>query len=280
MAEDQDEARGGGHRAGGHAARSGHAAAGTQSLGRGLGLLRLVAAAGPAGLRVTDVAARAGLHLATAHRQMAALLREGFVAQDPATRHYTAGPELLSLAFAAGHRFGLESRILPMLDRLAAATGDVVYATARSGAEAVCLARREGSYPIRALPVTPGMRRPLGVGAGSLSILANLPEAEAEAILQQNAAGYAAIGQSVESIRGFMRRAQREGHALNDAEIIPGMVAMALPVFAEAGRPALGISIVAIEARMTSERRAEILALLRRETAAVAHPAPAWSPAG
>ena len=116
-----------------HALAAEHAAAGPKSLGRGLAVLRLVSSAGPGGLKVSEIAMRSGLHVATAHRQLAALTREGFIAQDTATRSYMAGPELLAMAFQAQHRYGLDSAILPVLERLAELTGDVVYATTRAG---------------------------------------------------------------------------------------------------------------------------------------------------
>ena len=242
-----------------------HAAAGTQSIGRALALLRLVAAAGPAGMKVSEAAGRAGLHVATAHRLLAALARERFVTQDNASRCYLPGPELLAMAFQAQHRYGLESRLVPLLERLAAATGDVVYATVRAGDEAVCLVRREGDFPIRALPIGPGTRRPLGIGAGSLAILAFLPAEEAAAVMARNAARYADFKQSEATVAGFVARAQRDGYALNDGRIIPGMAAVALPLLTATGRPAAAISIAAIEARMEPARQVEIVRLLRAE---------------
>jgi DNA-binding IclR family transcriptional regulator len=257
-----------GRRAG--AARSEHAAAGTQSIGRALAMLRLVSAAGPAGIKLSDAAARAGLHVATAHRLLAALVRDGFCAQDAASRAYAAGPELLAMAFQAQFLFGDDNRLLPVLERLAEATGEVVYATVRAGDEAVCLARREGSFPIRALPIGPGTRRPLGIGAGSLAILAFLPEAEAAEVMARNAARYVAFGQSEESVAAFVARARREGFALNDGRIIPGMAAVALPVPRPGGPPSAAVSIAAIESRMLPARQQEIVALLRRDLAGLA----------
>jgi DNA-binding IclR family transcriptional regulator len=247
------------------AARLDHVAAGTQSIGRALALLRLVAAAGPSGAKVSDVAARAGLHVATAHRLLSALVREGFCAQDATSRAYGAGPELLAMAFQAQFLFGDENRLVPVLERLAEATGEVVYATVRAGDEAVCLARREGSFPVRALPIGPGTRRPLGIGAGSLAILAFLPEADADAVMARNATRYAEFGQSLESVAGFAARARRDGFALNDGRIIPGMAAVALPVPSVGGPPTAAISIAAVESRMQPARQREIVAMLRRE---------------
>ena len=42
---------------------------------------------------------------------------------------------------------------------------------ASSGADAVCIDRRLGSYPVKTLTVEVGTKRPLGIGAGSLAIL-------------------------------------------------------------------------------------------------------------
>ena len=249
-----------------------HAQAGTKSLGRGLALLRLVAAAGPAGLKVSEIANRAGLHVATVHRQLSALVREGFVAQDSVSRHYTAGPELLSMAFHAQHRYGLENRILPIIERVAEATGDVVYANARAGDEAVCLAMRQGSFPIRALPIEPGTRRPLGIGAGSLAILAFLPPDEADEIMARNAEAYLSFGQTRATVGAFVARARADGFTLNDAQITPGITAVALPVPSASGRPFTAISVAAIQSRMSRARQFEIVEILRAELRRVPHP--------
>lgn len=47
--------------------------------------------------------------------------------------------------------------------------------------------------------------------------------------MAQNAAEYAAICQFGKSITAYREWAKRDRYALNDAEIIPGMVAIALP---------------------------------------------------
>ena len=53
---------------------------------------------------------------------------------------------------------------------------------------AVCVLREDGDYPLKTHVLLPGDRHPLGVGAGSLAILAALPDDEVDACLQANAA--------------------------------------------------------------------------------------------
>ncbi|WP_029010030.1 AMP-binding protein [Azospirillum halopraeferens] len=79
--------------------------AGTQSLERAIALLRVVAAKGEAGARLADLMAAAGLTKATTHRMLAALVREGLLEQDEATRRYHPGRELAALGRAAAARY-------------------------------------------------------------------------------------------------------------------------------------------------------------------------------
>ena len=65
----------------------------------------------------------------------------------------------------------------------AARSGDTSFLSVRRDAFAVCLHREEGAYPIRTHALEVGDRHPLGVGGGSLAILATLSDAEIERVL-------------------------------------------------------------------------------------------------
>ena len=64
----------------------------------------------------------------------------------------------------------------PSLQRLAQKTGDTAFASILEGTAAICVAREVGDFPIRTLTLSVGDRRPLGVGAGSLALLASLSD--------------------------------------------------------------------------------------------------------
>jgi hypothetical protein len=133
--------------------------------------------------RLADVAEGSGVNKATALRLLESLIDEGFVVRDEATRRYALGDEALALGIAMQGRDHIRDRARPTLLRLAAATGDTLLLSVRSGVESVCVDREFGSYPIRANYLDLGMRRPLGVGAGSLALLAWLPDDEVETVL-------------------------------------------------------------------------------------------------
>jgi hypothetical protein len=109
------------------------------------------------------------------------LTAENLVSQDPQSRRYYLGPLVFELGITAGPRFNIRDLCADALDRVAAETGDTAFLIIRSGDDSLCVDRREGAFPIKTFTVDVGVRRPLGVGAGSLAILTALPEALAAA---------------------------------------------------------------------------------------------------
>ena len=154
-----------------------------QSISRPTAILEALAAASSDGLRMTDVMHATGLGKATVHRLLAGLAAHRLVDQDSESARFFLGARILSWAVTAGDRFGLARLTEPAMARLAQTTLDTIYLTARSGDEAVCLNRREGLHPIKTLTLNVGDRRPLGVSAGGLALLAFLSDSEVERIL-------------------------------------------------------------------------------------------------
>jgi DNA-binding IclR family transcriptional regulator len=155
--------------------------------------------------------------------------------------------------------------------RLEERSEDTVYLSIRSGDDAICTARQEGRYPIKTLTLAVGDRRPLGIGAGSLALLAALPDAEVERVITANAGRlrpYAAF--SPTRLRELVERTRAEGCATNPGMVLPGMMAVGVPVCTGGGRVAGALSIAAIEGRMQPERRAQLVAWLKEEAATIA----------
>lgn len=239
---------------------------GTQSIQRAALLVRLIASRSSAGSRLTDIVQHSRLERSTVRRMLKCLVEEGFVRQDAETRRYALGPLVFELGLAAAPQFNLVDICRPALARLADATGDTVFLAVRSGYDSVCVDRKEGPFPIRALTLEVGTRRPLGAGAGGLALLMPLPEAEVNAIVNANAVrlrGYNNL--TVPVLNGILKRARELGYALNDNHITPGATSIGLPIISRYGQPFAALSIGAISSRMDTARQKKLAAMLRRE---------------
>ena len=207
----------------------------------------------PVPQRLADIAESSGVNKATALRLLDSLIGEGFVVRDEATKRYTLGDEALALGIAMQGRDHIRDRARPTLLRLAASTGDTMLLSTRSGIESVCVDREFGSYPIRANYLDLGMRRPLGVGAGSLALLAWLPDDEVNAVLQliapRIAKRYPRI--TTELLKTEVALARQRGYALLLDVVVDQMGGIGVPVFGSDGRPLAAISLAALTSRIT-----------------------------
>jgi DNA-binding IclR family transcriptional regulator len=239
---------------------------GNQSIERAAAILRALAEGQGGGLRLTEVATAAKLSRSSAHRLLAALVQVGLVEQDADTGLFHLGFDLFVFGTKAANRHGLIEMAQGALQRLAERTSDTVFLSVRSGTESICLDRREGSFPIRTLTLSVGDRRPLGVGAGSLALLAFLPDAKIDAIIAANAKRlepYVAFDPA--SLHELVRMTRRQGYAFNDGRIVPGMCAIGVPIMGPQEEPVGALSVAAIAARMQPDRRENIAASLWAE---------------
>lgn len=246
-------------------------AGGMQSLERAVSVLRAVGDAGPGGARLAEVAAATGLSRSTAHRFLLALAQTGLLEQDDAGGHFHLGLELCTLGAVAANRYELRDIARPVMQRLADRTGDTVYLSLRDGHEAVCVERVEGGFPIRTLTLEVGDRRPLGIGAGSLALLAFQPEDLAAAAIAANAGRLGRYSRlDAAGLTDLVSLARRDGYAVNDQQVIPGMSALGLPLLDAGGAAVAALSVAAISDRLAGERRGQVLAWLREEATALA----------
>lgn len=241
-----------------------------QSLERAMRILRSVAAAGPGGARLADVAEAAQLSRSTAHRFLGALAQAGLLEQDDSTASFHLGLELCSLGARAANRYELRDLAGPMMQRLAERTGDTIYLSLRSGFDAVCIERIEGDFPIKTLTLDAGDRRPLGIGSGSLALLAFQDDAFVEKAIAVNAAAIRSFpGFDSSRVFDLVAEARRQGHVFNNEQLIPGMSAIAIPVLGKNQTAIAALSVAAITTRMSADRRANIVGWLTEEAKAL-----------
>lgn len=242
------------------------AATGTQALERGIEILRALSRAGSAGLQLVDIQRDVALTRPTAHRLLGALIRNNLVEQIEETRRYRLTTELLTHGWSMlAWESELREICHPQLAALADESGDSAHLVVRSGFESLCLDRCVGTYPIKVLTVEVGARRPLGVGASGLALLAALPETEIEGILEVVAprlGRYAPL--TVDSIRRDVKAARANGYALSHGYEGQKVRGLAVPFRNRYGVVAGALSALAVRDRIPNARIAEVVEQIRR----------------
>lgn len=243
---------------------------GTQSVDRALMLLTLIGARGDQGATLAGLVTDSGLNKATVRRLALALIRAGMVEQDAACR-YHLGAQMQVLGAQAARRPGLMAAAGESVMRLAQVTGDAALLSVRRGSSALCLMREEGGYPLRSHALVAGQAHPLGVGAGSLAMLAALPDDEADTILRAIAPvladRYPAL--TPDRMRDLITRTRAEGVALNPGLVIEGSWGLGIALRHPDGRLAGALSVATVEARMRPDRLPDLTRHLRAEAAQI-----------
>ena len=240
---------------------------GAQAVERALQLLAIVGRGAETGVTLGEVVAGSGLNKPTARRLLMALMRSRLVEQDERTRRYYLGGELYVLGMLASRRHGLLEMAGESLRRLSAVTADTSFVSMRRDDYAVCLHREEGTYPVRTHALLTGDQNPLGVGAGSLAMLAALPDAEVEVVIDRShdvvAKQYP--GYSPAIIREDIVRTREAGYAINPGRVVANSWGIGMTILLPDGRLAGALSIAAIDSRMGPARQVELADLLRVE---------------
>jgi len=242
------------------------ARAGTQSVERALAVLKEIGSANATGCSMPTLIEKLGLNRTTVYRLAKCLETQGAVRQDAQSKKFFLGPLALALGVAAQQQLDLKQMFAPSAKCLADTTGDTCFVMLRSGTDAVSIDRCLGSFPIKTLTVEVGTRRPLGIGAGSLAILAAMREAEINGVMRANGKALPRYGQSSASLARAVRMTQKVGYVAAPVHGLEQVIAMGLPILDRAHNPIAALSVAAIAERMSAKRRVELLLLLRTET--------------
>jgi DNA-binding IclR family transcriptional regulator len=233
---------------------------GAQAVARALRVLRAVARSRGAGISLAELTRETGLNKPTAHRLVVALMADGMAEQDKISLRYFVGPECYVLGAIANERFGLGRAAADAVARLAQWSGDSAFFSLRSDVFAVCVVREDGDYPLKTHVLQPGTRHPLGVGAGSLAMLAALDDADLEHCIEANAALLAQRypGYTAALLREQVALTRRRGYSVNEGLVVAGSWGIGAAVRSARGDVLGALSIAAVEAHLQPLRQAEL----------------------
>lgn len=243
---------------------------GAHLVGRVGAVLRALSTVNEAGAGTAELARAASLPRPTVHRLLVSLAEEGFVDRDRRSGRWFLGPELYLLGAAAGMRYDVTHHARESVQRLATATGESAFFSARRGEETVCLLREDGDFPIRSFVLYEGARFPLGVVSAGLVVLSFLDDAEVDAHLHHtDLVSRWGRAHTPDAVRERIARTRADGYAVNPGLVVEGSWGMAAAVFDRVGQPAWALTVTGVETRFRPERQPELGALLLREAHAL-----------
>ena len=238
---------------------------GVQSIVRAAGILRLVGEFSEQGCSITDASKQTGLHIATAKRIMMALAQEGLLIRNEKTKKYFISYDLYVLS-GKSYLPRLKNKLHPHLVFVAEQSEDTAFLFVPVGSEALCIDLVEGNYPIRTQTLNVGDRRPLGIGAGALALLASLSADQVDRNIRVNEANYRLHNnRTPNDIKGFVERTQKEGYATSIGNVTKGAASVAVPLLNSMGEAFAAIAVAAVEERMKKARRQKLVKIIKSE---------------
>jgi DNA-binding IclR family transcriptional regulator len=240
---------------------------GVQTLDRAVGILSCLGHGGEEGMRLVDLQRALGLKRPTVHRILASLIEHGLVTCDEGSRNYRLGWEAAVLGWSAV-RGGYDLREVAQgaMNRLAEETGETAVLCACSRLDLVCIDRKTGNYPIKVFTVEIGTRRPLGVGAGSIAVLATMPDDDALAVIDALQGPLRSYPEHLRrGIVPAMRAARKAGYAISDGLVLPKVRGVGVAIRDPRGVAIGSLGVASIADRATDERIGELATMLLRE---------------
>jgi DNA-binding IclR family transcriptional regulator len=189
-------------------------------------------------VRVSELASELAVHKSTVSRLLTALERRGFVRRDG--ERFVPGLEIVRIARLVGHEEALTAAASPVLERLAAETGEAAVLGVRRGDEAYFVHQVQGGdHILGVVDNWSGRSTPLHVSAIGKAILAFGTEPHAGPLPRFTA-------HTITDPAAFdreLRRTRLRGYAILRDELEDGLTAVGAPVFDGAGACVAGISV-------------------------------------
>jgi len=236
------------------------------SLQKALRILKAVESHQEEGLRLTDVCDLLGLEKPTALRLLGQLELEGLLARNKRSKRYYLGDYCARLGESLSIRSSMARRYGPLLRRISARTNDASFLVIIQDLDTLCIAREVGSYPIQALAIPVGNRQPVGVGAGGLAMLAAFDEQTTEHYLHANRTRFLKYRTlRLEELRARIARARKYGYAVIGSHAVSQVTGVGVPLVTKDGEVVGGVSVAALDNRMTQNRQKEVARIMREE---------------
>lgn len=235
-----------------------------QSLARGLAIIEAFGQAG-AGLTLAEAARRTGISRASARRSLHTLEALGYASCDG--HQFRLTPRILQLGFSYLRSGDLWTATQAPMIELVETVHESCSAAVLDGTEIVYVARVPTQARVMSVTLGIGSRLPANLTSMGRVLLAALPAAERDRLLDQAGPLPAHTEKTLttrEALLGELNRVADAGYALVDQELEPGLRSIAVPLRDAGDRVIAALNIGTHAGRVSIERlRDEILPALR-----------------
>lgn len=234
---------------------------GAQSVSRAIALLKVFSDAQPE-WTLGELAQNVSLNKATVHRLLAALESEGLIVRSARTGGYRLGPELIVLGGCAMRSNDLRTVGRPVLEVLAAETGETTTLEVLVGPQVVILDEVSSRY-LLGMSQDVGARLPFHATATGKLLLAFQDEATQRHLLSAPLPRLTPNTITLPTaLAEQLRQIRTRGVAITNGELEAGFVAVAAPVYDSANCVSAAVSVGGPELRLSGaelERTVELV---------------------
>lgn len=209
-------------------------------------------------IRLSDASTYLGVANSTAHRLLAMLVHHEFVDQDPSQRTYVPGPALVEIGLATVRRMDLRTSARPVLEKLAARSGETALLSRLDGVMALCLDSVESSKALRVASQAE-LLLPAHCSASGKALLACLPDPELRALFPPRTKLAAVTPSSIRTLAALdaeLAEIRARGYATTTEESEEGLGSIAAVAQDGRGRAVVALSVSAPMFRLDARRTA------------------------
>ncbi|KAF1018721.1 MAG: Transcriptional repressor IclR [Paracidovorax wautersii] len=243
-------------------------------LERGLKVLEYLAAR-PQGCALSAVSGDLGIPLSTSHRLLTELIQYGYVRQDAHDGQYVLTIKLVSVGLSFLSSSGIVDVAQPLLDDLAAISGELVRLAVVDGDDLTFVAKAQGAT--RGLRYDPdmGLSVALSCSAAGHAWLSTMKDDDAMALVAKKGLGKPQdygprAPTSIKAVMAYVKAARQRGFSMIEEVFAPAMTAMAAPVLGADGRALGVITIAGPQVRLHAKRMEELGPTLLRSAEQIA----------
>ena len=211
------------------------------------------------GKALSSLSAELDMPLSATHRLLAELVRCGYVRQDHSQGNYMLTIKLVSMGLGYLNATGVVDIAQPLLDQLAARSGELVRLAVVDGDELIFVAKAQGA--MRGLRYDPDMGLSVNLSCSSAghAWLSTMSDEDALALVSRQGIGKPEdygpnAPTTVKELLAYLDKARQQGFSTIVEVFAPSMTAMAAPIRRGNGSVLGVVTIAGPMVRLTPER--------------------------